>query len=144
MGYSKMENRRRSREYRFKNPEKVKEYLNNTKKKNVKRYLEQRRKAYKKWISNPENLARKKEYQRQWYQQVKKKQEQETRKEIYRVRDILKKKEYVVDEYITVGLRKDKAGKFFFYVSENGKIKFISDKYDNINKCVKCAIDNYI
>ena len=141
MFYSKAEHRRRNKEYRRKNPEKIKEYLKNFKEKNLERFLEQRRKAYNKWISKPENLAKKKAYQREWYQRVKKKQEQETRKEIYRVRDLLKKGEYVVDEFNTLGLRNDKSGKFFFYVSENGKVKFVSDKYSSINKCVKCAID---
>ena len=141
MFYSRKENNRRRKEYRLKHPDKEREYRERYKKRHPEKYLENGRRSYRNWISKPENLAKKKEYQRQWYQRVKKKQEQETRKELYRIRDILKEKEYVVDEFNTLGLRKDKANKYFFYVSEKGKVKFVSDKYSSINKCVKCAID---
>lgn len=138
--YSKAKARAKSKKYYYSHPEKIRQLREKYKLEHYDKWLENGRKGYAKWISKPENLAKKKAYQREWYQRVKKKSEREQRQEIYRVRDILREKPYVVDDYVSE-MRVDKAGNFFFFIKKGGKVIFISDKYENENKAVKDLLE---
>lgn len=129
----------KARERRKKNydPVKQREYHQKYKEERPEQWLESRRKSYAKWLSKPENKAKKKAYQKDWYQRVKKKSEQEQRQEMYKVRDILREgKPYVVGDNCAE-MRIDKAGNFFFFIRKSGKLSFISDKFEDENKAVK-------
>lgn len=133
--YTKAKSRENRKKYY--DPEKQREYHKKYKEERPEQWLESRRKSYAKWLSKPENLAKKKAYQKEWYQKVKKKSENEQRQEMYRVRDILRQnKPYVVGDF-SAEMRIDRAGNFFFFIREKGKLTFISDKFEDENKAVK-------
>ena len=71
---------------------------------------------------------------------MKKSSEREQRQEIYRVRDILREKPYVVDDYVSE-MRLDRAGNFFFFIKKDGKVIYISDKFEDENKAVKKLLE---
>lgn len=134
--YSKAKARKQRKKYYHTHPQKMKELREKYKEEHYDKWLEDRRKGYARWISNPENLAKKKAYQKEWYQKVKKKTEREQRREIAKIRDILRKQPYVVDDY-SAEMRIDRGGNFFFFIKQNGNVIYISDKYESENKAVK-------
>lgn len=134
--YSKAKSRAKSKKYYHSHPEKMRQIREKYKTEHYDKWLEDRRKGYAKWISKPENRAKKKAYQREWYQRVKKKSEREQRQEIYKTRDMLKKGKRYISEPYEIEMKK-KDGMYFFYVYENGKIRYTSEGYNDVNKCVK-------
>lgn len=135
--YTKAKARKQRKKYYHEHPERMKELREKYKEEHYDKWLEARRKGYKKWISNPENKARKKEYQKEWYQRVKKKSEKEQRQEFYKVRDLLREgKVYEVGEN-SAELRTDRGGNFFFFIKQKGKVLFMSEKYETETKAIK-------
>lgn len=138
--YNKAKAREKNRLYYYSHPDKIKERNERYKSNHYDKWLESRRKGYAKWIANPENQAKKKAYQREWYQKVKKKSEKEQRHEIYKVRDLLRKQPYIVDDY-SAEMKKDTGGMFFFFIKKKGKVVYVSNKYSNENKAVKNLLE---
>lgn len=119
--------RKQKKEWRKNNAEKFKEINRLCREKHIDQYRERARECYKTWISFEKNKQHKKEYQRMWWKSKREiiKEDQEELNEISRV---LEKGKAIINGY-NVELKQDKGGMWFYYISQEKNLVYISDKF---------------
>lgn len=132
---NKVKIQKKKREWRLNNPEKDKEYNRICRERHIEKYRERARQCYKTWISFEENRRHKKEYQKMWW---KSKYEimKEDRQEIEEISRVLEKGKATINGY-EVELKQDKGGMWFYYISQERNLVYISDKFASRLDAVK-------
>lgn len=118
---------KQKKRWRINNPEKVKEYNKICRMKHIDRYKEIAREQYRIWISIEENRKHKKEYQKLWWK-TKYEAQKEERDELKEIVRVLEKGKAIINGY-DVELRQDNGGMWFYYISQNKSLVYVSDKF---------------
>lgn len=125
----------KNKEWQKNNPEKTKEYQRICRERNIDQYRTRARQCYKTWISFEENRRHKKEYQKMWW---KSKYEimKEDRQELNEISRALEKGKAIINGY-NVELKQDKGGMWFYYISQEKNLVYISDKFSSRMDAIK-------
>lgn len=119
--------RQKQKEWRYRNPEKYKEYHRICRERHIDRYRAIARERYRIWISIEENRKHKKEYQKLWWKS-KYEAQQEDRAELQEISRVLEKGKATINGY-EVELKQDKGGMWFYYILQEKNLVYISDKF---------------
>ena len=117
--------------WRLNNPEKAKEYYY----KDLPLSRERSRRNFRKWISNPVNRQHKKQYQKVWFQN-KYRFIKEDNREIKYLEQIFVNNTAIINGY-EIFIKQDKGFKWFYYIVQNGKSIYISDKFETKKDLIK-------
>lgn len=118
-------------EWLSKNPEKIKEYRQRYRDKNNENYKGRAREYYKKWIQIKKNRKHKKDYQKVWWRYRK-----EEREELNSLLKTLINGKAKINGY-DVEIKSDKGGKWFYFLVQDKRIVYMSDKFETKIDAVK-------
>ena len=125
----------KSYEWRNNNPEKVREYQTNYRIRNKEKEKEASKERYRQWVSLEQNHQHKKEYQRVWFLKNSKYIKEE-RARLNSLLQTLKSGKAKINGY-EVEVKQDKGGKWFYFLAQNKRLVYMSDKFNTKVDAVK-------
>lgn len=117
----------KSYEWRNNNPEKVREYQINYRIKNKEKENEASKRRYKQWVGIEQNHQHKKEYQKRWFLKNSKFIKEE-RAKLNSLLQTLRSGKAKINGY-DVEVKQDKGGKWFYFLCQNKRLVYMSDKF---------------
>ena len=125
----------KQKEWKQNNYERYRECNRICRERNIDRYRAIARECYKTWISIEQNRQHKKEYQRMWW---KSKHEImiEDKQEFNEISKALENGKATINGY-NVELKQDKGGMWFYYISQEKNLVYISDKFSSRVDAIK-------
>lgn len=127
--------KKQKKEWRENNSERFKEINRLCREKHIEQYRARARECYKTWISIEQNRRHKKEYQKMWWKSKRELQKEE-QQELNEISRVLEKGKAIINGY-NVELKQDKGGMWFYYISQDKNLVYISDKFEKRIEAIK-------